>query len=127
MSDTTNTTTRRIRPWQIRKLTYAVVAIIGVIAAYFGVVDEGQVDAITASPLLATLVGMLATAFTDRGSDSTATGDDVRAAQASAPDLNAIAEAVRERVGADLNQLLSSEGRHAAKPPTGATYPGGEE
>ena len=137
MTDTTDTKGRKVQPWHIRKVTYAIVAILGVVAAYFGVVSEQQVDTITASPLLATLIGVIASMFTGRGSDSTATGEDVRAAQRAAVDINAVAEAVRERVAPEVTRAanevekrISSYGKHSAaapQPPAGATYPGGDD
>ena len=71
--------------WWIRRAAYLVIGVVGLIAAGFGLIDEGQLDALTASPLLATVVGFIAAAFTNEGSDSTVTADDVaRAAHASA-------------------------------------------
>ena len=71
--------------WWIRRAAYLVIGVVGLIAAGFGLIDEGQLDALTASPLLATVVGFIAAAFTHRGSDSTVTADDVaKAAHASA-------------------------------------------
>ena len=71
--------------WWIRRASYLVIGVVGLIAAGFGLIDEGQLDALTASPLLATVVGFIAAAFTHEGSDSTVTADDVaKAAHASA-------------------------------------------
>ncbi|AEK36231.1 putative secreted protein [Corynebacterium variabile DSM 44702] len=71
--------------WWIRRASYLVIGVVGLIAAGFGLIDEGQLDALTASPLLATVVGFIAAAFTHQGSDSTVTADDVaKAAHASA-------------------------------------------
>ena len=131
MTDTTEKT--KVMTWQVRKGLQVVIGIAGIALTYFGVVTTDQIDALTASPLLATFGGFLAAAFTNRGSDSTATGADVRAAQAAAVDLNAVAEAVRERVApevtrvaAEVEKRISSYGKHAAaaKPQVGATYPG---
>ena len=63
--------------WWIRKAIYVVVAVAGVVATGFGVVSTEQVDAITASPVLATVVGLIAASFTNRGSDSPVTEADV--------------------------------------------------
>ena len=71
--------------WWIRRAAYLVIGMVGLIAAGFGLIDEGQLDALTASPLLASVVGFIAAAFTHEGSDSTVTADDVaKAANASA-------------------------------------------
>ena len=71
--------------WWIRRASYLVIGVAGLIASGFGLIDEGQLDALTASPLLATVVGFIAAAFTHEGSDSTVTADDVaKAAHASA-------------------------------------------
>lgn len=50
--------------WWIRRASYLVIGVVGLIAAGFGLIDEGQLDALTASPLLATVVGFIAAAFT---------------------------------------------------------------
>ena len=63
--------------WWIRRAVYVIVGVAGLVAAGFGLIDEGQLDAIAASPLLATVAGFIAAAFTHEGSDSTATAADV--------------------------------------------------
>ena len=94
------------QPWFRRKVAYVVVAIVGLIAAAFGLVDEAQIDAIAASPILATLVGLFAAAKTTPGSDSTVTADDVAiAAQGSG-------HSVQDIVGEALNQV-QNYGQHA--------------
>ncbi|WP_278764025.1 hypothetical protein [Corynebacterium argentoratense] len=81
-----------VQPWMIRRGVYIVVGLAGLIAAYFGIVDEQQLDAITASPLLATIVGWLAATFTHEGSDSRATDADVaRAGSAATLDVEQLA------------------------------------
>lgn len=67
------------KPWWIRRAAYVLVAVIGLVLTGLGYATQDQVDAFTASPLLGTVVGFVAAMFTHRGSDSTATGDDVRA------------------------------------------------
>ena len=37
--------------WWIRRASYLVIGVAGLIAAGFGLIDEGQLDALTASPL----------------------------------------------------------------------------
>lgn len=95
--------------WWIRKAAYAVVAVAGAVAAGYGVIDEGQLDAITASPLLATLIGTIAAAFTHEGSDSTATAADVSQAARDA------AIATAEKIGTvDVDALATRAAEQVA-------------
>lgn len=73
------------QPWFIRRTAYLLVGAVLLIAAGVGLVDEGQIDAITASPVLGTLVAWIAASFTHQGSDSTATDEDRVLAQTAAP------------------------------------------
>lgn len=81
--------------WWIRRAVYAVVTVLLLVAAGFGLINEGQIDAVAASPLLGALVTFLAAAKTNPGSDSTATAADVAAAAQSAqPSADDIAQRV---------------------------------
>jgi hypothetical protein len=80
------------------------------VAAGFGLIDEGQIDTIAASPILGALVAFLASAKTNAGSDSTVTAQDVAVA-ASANHGGPSVEAI---VAEALNQV-QSYGEHAAE------------
>lgn len=93
--------------WWIRRAAYLVIGVVGLIAAGFGLIDEGQLDALTASPLLATVVGFIAAAFTHQGSDSTVTATDV--AKAAADGAQATVQAdVADRVQAAIDAAIST-------------------
>ena len=105
----THSVKRGVQPWMIRRGVYIVVGLVGLIAAYFGIVDEQQLDAITASPLLATIVGWLAAAFTHEGSDSRATDADVaRAGSAATLDVEQLAVEVAGKLLPQLPLPTSS-------------------
>lgn len=70
MSDTKRQTNFD-KPWWKRKATYAVVAVLGIIATGLGFMTADQYEALMASPLLATIVGGLAYINTGPDSDST--------------------------------------------------------
>ena len=93
--------------WWIRRAAYLVIGVVGLIAAGFGLIDEGQLDALTASPLLATVVGFIAAAFTHEGSDSTVTADDVAKAAAAGAQATAQSE-VTGRVQAAIDAAISN-------------------
>ena len=93
--------------WWIRRASYLVIGVAGIIAAGFGLIDEGQLDALTASPLLATLVGFIAAAFTHQGSDSTVTATDVAKAAAVGAQATAQSE-VTGRVQAAIDAAISN-------------------
>lgn len=140
--------------WWVRRAAYVLVAVVGLVLTGLGYATQDQVDAFTASPLLGTVVGFVAAMFTHRGSDSTATGEDVRAAQAAAvgggvdvgdllarlresvPTPNEVANSVLSAIRAEeLGQHLGvSAGRTDGVgdyPASGGsveagTYPGGE-
>ena len=98
-----------VQPWMVRRGVYLVVGLAGLVAAYFGIVDENQLDAITASPLLATIVGWLAAMFTHEGSDSRATDADVaRAGAAATLDVDQIATEVAGKLLPQLPLPTSS-------------------
>ena len=91
--------------WWIRRAAYLVIGVAGLIAAGFGLIDEGQIDALTASPLLATVVGFIAAAFTHQGSDSTVTAEDVAKAAAAGAQATAQAD-VASRVQAAIDAAV---------------------
>lgn len=93
--------------WWIRRASYLIIGVAGLIAAGFGLIDEGQLDALTASPLLATVVGFIAAAFTHQGSDSTVTATDVAKAAAAGAQATAQAE-VTDRVQAAIDAAIST-------------------
>ena len=93
--------------WWIRRASYLVIGVAGLIAAGFGLIDEGQLDALTASPLLATVVGFIAAAFTHQGSDSTVTAADVAKAVADGAQATAQAD-VAGRVQAAVDAAVST-------------------
>lgn len=93
--------------WWIRRASYLVIGVVGLIAAGFGLIDEGQLDALTASPLLATVVGFIAAAFTHQGSDSTVTATDVAKAAAAGAQATAQSE-VTGRVQAAIDAAISN-------------------
>lgn len=95
--------------WWIRRAVYVIVGVAGLIAAGFGLIDEGQLDTITASPLLATVAGFIAAAFTHEGSDSTVTAADVSQAARDA------AIATAEKIGAvDVDALATRAAEQVA-------------
>lgn len=93
--------------WWIRRASYLVIGVAGLIAAGFGLIDEGQLDALTASPLLATVVGFIAAAFTHQGSDSTVTATDVAKAAAAGAQATAQSE-VTGRVQSAIDAAISA-------------------
>lgn len=93
--------------WWIRRASYLIIGVAGLIAAGFGLIDEGQLDALTASPLLATVVGFIAAAYTHQGSDSTVTATDVAKAAAAGAQATAQAE-VTDRVQAAIDAAIST-------------------
>lgn len=117
----------------VRKGMYIVVGAAMWVAVYFGVVDSDQADAISASPAVAGVVLWLAAAMTHRGSNSTATDEDVSAARVKGE------QDALQRFSAPL---VDEYGRHSADPSeaaketaedpadaaeyaAGAAYPGG--
>lgn len=80
--------------WWLRRASYAVVGVVLLALAGFGLIDEGQIDTIAASPILGALVAFVASAKTNPGSDSTVTAKDVE--QAAKPDPADIAKQVAE-------------------------------
>ena len=82
------------QPWFIRRAAYAIVGIVLLVLAGFGLIEESQIDTIAASPILGALVAFVASAKTNPGSDSTVTAKDVE--QAAKPDPADIAKQVAE-------------------------------
>lgn len=82
------------QPWFIRRAAYAIVGIVLLVLAGFGLIEESQIDTIAASPVLGALVAFVASAKTNPGSDSTVTAKDVE--QAAKPDPADIAKQVAE-------------------------------
>ena len=98
--------------WWIRRAAYLVIGVAGLIAAGFGLIDEGQLDALTASPLLATVVGFIAAAFTHQGSDSTVTATDVAKAAADGAQATvqyAVADRVQTAIDAAISNLPTAD------------------
>lgn len=93
------------QPWFIRRVIYLIVGIVGIVLAGFGIIDEGQIDAISASPLLGTIAGFIAAAFTHQGSDSTVTAQDVADAAKTDP----------EDIASRVVELINTYGEHAAE------------
>lgn len=97
--------------WWKRKAVYVIVAVIGLVLSGFGFVTQDQVDAFAASPLLATLVGLVAASKTNPGSDSTATAADVARAAAD----GAASQANPADIAAQVVNQIDTYGKHAAK------------
>ena len=98
--------------WAIRKIAYAIISLIMVGLVAFGVVSEATSEAITAqiAPLIGAVALAVASAKTNRGSDSSATGADVeRAAQRTVPQVTPleIADVLADRLGLGVDT-----GRH---------------
>lgn len=98
------------QPWFIRRAIYAAVGVVLLVAAGFGLIDEGQIDTLAASPILGALVAFLASAKTNEGSDSTVTARDV----AVAASVNHGGPSVEAIVAEALNQV-QGYGAHAAE------------
>lgn len=145
MSDTSTTESNWSKPYVRRRFLQAGLLALIAVATGFGLLTAAQADSL--EEYLPTIVAGLggigaagsALANIHRGSDSTATGDDVRRAEAGRVDPAAVAAEVRtvvdKRVSAAVNDLTArlrpSYGRHAS--PESAdpaevpgTYPGGE-
>lgn len=97
------------QPWFIRRAAYAIVGIVLLVLAGFGLIEESQIDTIAASPILGALVAFVASAKTNPGSDSTVTAKDVE--QAAKPDPADIAKQVAE--------YFQPVGKHAVDVATG--------
>lgn len=95
--------------WWKRKAVYVIVAVIGLVLSGFGFVTQDQVDAFAASPLLATLVGLVAASKTNPGSDSTATAADV----ARAATDGAASQANPADIAKQVAEYFQPAGKHA--------------
>lgn len=104
-------TRKKITGPMARKGLYLVVGAVLWAAAVFGLVDEGKIDAIAASPAVGAAVSWLAAYFTHRGSNSAATDADVEQARAEGE------QAALARFTAPLEDTY---GRHASDPSTAA-------
>ena len=103
---------RNLNSPMIRKGLYIIVGAVLWIAAYFGLVDEGKIDAIAASPAVGGAISFLAAYFVNRGSNSTATDEDVEQARREG-EQKALA-----RFTAD--PAVETYGRHSADPSAAA-------
>lgn len=117
----------------VRKGLYIVVGAVMWVAVYFGVVESDQADAIAASPALAGVVLWLAAAMTHKGSNSTATQEDVDAARVKGEQdaLQRFAAPVSDAYGrhaADPSETARAETEAVVEEGSdseGAAYPGG--
>lgn len=107
MTDTKKRTTKWSQPWFIRRAAYAVVGLVLLALAGFGLIEEGQIDSITASPLLGTAIAWMAAAKTHPGSDSTTTNEDVEVSQRARAELQAQITALQSQVGEQVQSALS--------------------
>lgn len=116
--------------WFVRKIVYAVVALIMAGLVAFGVVSEGTSETITAqlTPLLGAIALAFASGKTHRGSDSTATDEDVQKAAEAVPEPAPPVETVSAEeiasVLADRFGLGEDTGRHHIDEAPEDTYPG---
>lgn len=95
--------------WWLRRAAYAVVGVVLLALAGFGLIDEGQIDTIAASPVLGALVAFIASAKTHSGSDSTATAADVARAAAD----GAASQANPADIAAQVVNQIDTYGKHA--------------
>lgn len=108
-----------------RRMIYAAGVLVVAVATGFGLINEDQAS--SAESWLPTIVagivgigtGGLAWANTNRGSDSTATGEDVRAAQHAMPDIPNLVDqfgpVIRQQVQEAVSGVYSAPyGRHEA-------------
>lgn len=126
-------------PWFIRKVTYAVLAIIMAVLFVTGVITEAQADQITAKldQLLGYAVAfggfMVATSKTGEGSDSTATATDVATALQQSATINPamVTAAVKTGIDDALDRLgftgLTLDEKNIITPPTVEGYPTPDE
>lgn len=93
--------------WFIRRACYAIVGLALLILAGFGLIEEGQIDSITASPLLGTAIAWMAAAKTNPGSDSTTTNADVEVSQRARAELEAQIAALQSQIGEQVQSAVS--------------------
>ncbi|WP_312800976.1 hypothetical protein [Corynebacterium variabile] len=102
---------RKIQPWQARKITYGLAAVIVGVLGWVGVLSDIQADQVTdqVDKWLPILLGVLAPALaatkTNQGSDSTATDED-RAISKSYPPAD-LTDQVRDAAERAVRDTLS--------------------
>lgn len=93
--------------WFIRRACYAIVGLVLLVLAGFGLIEEGQIDSITASPLLGTAIAWMAAAKTNPGSDSTTTNADVEVSQRARAELQEQITALQSQIGDQVQSAVS--------------------
>lgn len=106
MSDTKRDT-KFTQPWFIRRACYAIVGLVLLVLAGFGLIEEGQIDSIAASPLLGTAIAWMAAAKTGPGSDSTTTNADVEVSQRARAELQEQITALQSQIGDQVQSAVS--------------------
>lgn len=96
------------QPWFIRRACYAIVGLVLLVLAGLGLIEEGQIDSIAASPLLGTAIAWMAAAKTHEGSDSTTTNADVEVSQRARAELEGQITALREQLSDQVQGAVSS-------------------
>lgn len=99
--------TKFTQPWFIRRACYAVVGLVLLVLAGFGLIEEGQIDSITASPLLGTAIAWMAAFKTNEGSDSTTTNADVEVSQRARAELQEQITALQSQIGDQVQSAVS--------------------
>lgn len=99
--------TKFTQPWFIRRACYAVVGLVLLVLAGFGLIEEGQIDSITASPMLGTAIAWMAAAKTHPGSDSTTTNADVEVSQRARAELEEQIAALQFQIGEKVQSAVS--------------------
>lgn len=94
-------------PWFIRRACYAVVGAVLLALAGMGIIEEGQIDSITASPLLGTAIAWMAAAKTHPGSDSTTTNSDVEVSQRARAELETQLAALQSQISDQVQSAVS--------------------
>lgn len=98
--------TKFTQPWFIRRACYAVVGLVLLVLAGFGLIEEGQIDSITASPLLGTAIAWMAAAKTHPGSDSTTTNSDVEVSQRARAELETQLAALQAQISDQVQSAV---------------------
>lgn len=94
-------------PWFLRRVMYAVVGLAMLLLAGLGLIEEGQIDTIAASPILGTVVAWLAAAKTNPGSDSTVTAADVEVSRKARAELDAQLAALQSQIQDQVQGAVS--------------------
>lgn len=101
------------QPWFLRRAAYAVVGVVLLVLAGAGVIEQGQIDAIEASPILGAIVAFIASSRTNAGSDSTVTVADVDRASAEArAQAQAQLEDVRQAIQSGVAEQVAAAVQH---------------